>query len=82
VIHHRPAVDDEPFERRTTAERERPHRIHSTGGAEIVHTPQGDVGQLADFERAQLGLPPEASRTADRAHPQGFPSGERPRTAT
>ena len=81
VLDHGPAADQQRVDLRAGTEHERGDRVGDAGVVEVVEPPEGDVGQLAGLERADLLGTAEAAGAVDRAERERLAGGQRLRAA-
>jgi hypothetical protein len=62
------------------AQHQRGHRVVDSGVSQVIEAPQRDVGELADFERADVRIATQAPRTVLRGQSEGVArrEGRRP----
>src|SRR5215211_6814986 len=67
VLHHGLAAHQQELYRPRRAEYEGGHKVVDPRMSEPVDTPEGDIGELAGLQGADLRLPTQAPGTLDRA---------------
>src|SRR5215211_2111373 len=70
------AVDEQELDARGGAQDEGSYGVRDAGVGQVVGAPEGDIGELAGFERADLRLTAEAAGAVDGGELERLPRRE------